>query len=186
MKSRLTKKQVDKFATMQKIILSILSVIVFSTPLMAQEPAIFESVIPGNRLRVTAAEYFQKTKIRKPLSNRARVVGTVMTANADTLFLKIDNQPEPVILSVPVASLKKLEVSRGKNSKTGSVAGIGFLVGAIAGAALGYHADERGNDLAPEHAALIGAGYGGLIGILIGAATGSRMRGDRWEEVTLK
>ncbi len=112
-------------------------------------------------------------------------MGTVVAANADTLFFKVDNQPEPLIMSVPFASLNRLEVSRGKKSKIGSGAGVGFLIGAIAGAAIGYIADEEGNDLRPEHAALVVAGPGAILGILIGAGIGSSMRGDSWEEVPL-
>ncbi len=171
---------------MKKTIFNILSVIIFSAPLVAQEPAILESLLPGNRVRVTAPQFFQKIKISKSSRKIARVVGTVIAAKADTLFLKVDNQPEPLIMSVPFASLRKLEVSRGKKSKIGSGAGVGFLIGAIAGAAIGYIADEEGNDFPPEHAALLVAGPGAILGILIGAGIGSSMRGDRWVEVPLK
>ena len=171
---------------MKKTIFNILSVIIFSAPLVAQEPAILKSVTPGDRVRVTAPQFFQKIKISKSSRKIARVVGTVMAANADTLFLKVDNQYEPMIISVPFASLKRLEVSRGKKSKIGSGAGVGFLVGAIAGAGIGYIVDEKGNDLRPEHAALLVAGPGAILGILIGAGIGSSMRGDRWVELPLK
>jgi len=170
---------------MKKIIFSILNVIIFSVPLVAQQQRLPESLLPGNRVRVTAPQFFQKIKISKFSRKKSRLVGTVVAANADTLFFKVDNQPEPLIMSVPFASLNRLEVSRGKKSKIGSGAGVGFLIGAIAGAAIGYIADEEGNDLPPEHAALVVAGPGAILGILIGAGIGSRMRGDSWEEVPL-
>ena len=112
---------------MKKTIFNILSVIIFSAPLVAQEPAILESLLPGNRVRVTAPQFFQKIKISKSSRKIARVVGTVMAAKADTLFLKVDNQPEPLILSVPFASLRKLEVSRGKNLKSALALVLDFL-----------------------------------------------------------
>ena len=166
---------------MKITIFNILNVIIFSVPLVAQQQTLPESLLPGNRVRVTAPQFFQKIKISKSSRKMARVVGTVMAANADTLFLKVDNQYEPMIISVPFASLKGLWVSRGKKSKIGSGAGIGFLVGAIAGAAIFYNTGEEDNDFPQENAALTAV----KIGILIGACIGSRMRGDSWEEVPL-
>ena len=168
---------------MKKIALTI-SVIIFSVPLIAQQQTLPESLLPGNRVRVTAPQFFQKIKISQPSKKIACVVGTVMATNADTLFLKVENQPESLIMSVPFASLRKLEVSRGRQPQVLTGAGVGFVVGAAAGALLFKGSSEH--DLSDRDARLIGAGLLGISGTLIGAVIGANKRGDRWEEVPLK
>ncbi|NIR69328.1 hypothetical protein GWN28_01540 [candidate division KSB1 bacterium] len=74
---------------------------------------------------------------------------------------------------------------RNRKSRTLAGASLGFLGGAIAGAMIGYAADEQGNDVAPEHAALLGAAPGAGLGVLIGAGIGSAMADERWQEVPL-
>ena len=178
-KENLTNKR--GLIVVKKVFFCILAVVI-SRPLFAQEAASLELLMPGDRVRISAPEFFQKMEISQPARKIKSVVGTVMAANPDTLFLKVDNQHEPMIISVPFASLKRLEVKRGKKSKIGSGAGVGFLVGAITGAAIFYNADEEGNDFSPENAALAAV----KLGILIGAGIGLNMRSDRWEEVPLK
>jgi hypothetical protein len=56
--------------------------------------------------------------------------------------------------------------------------GLGFLVGAAGGAAIGAAAiDSEWRGVG----ALLGAGLGGLSGLLVGAAVGSAVRTERWD-----
>ncbi len=168
---------------MKKTIFNFLSVIIFTTPLVAQEPAILESVTPGNRIRVSALEYFKKIKISRPSRKIARVVGTVVAANADTLFLRIDKQVEP--LKVPLSSLKKIEVSRGKKSRAGKGALIGFLIGFATAEAFCAHIRYEDSGTMGANPWDCGLVIGGPAGGVIGAVMGAAINGGRWEEVPL-
>ncbi len=168
---------------MKKTIFSILSVLIFSAPLVAQEPAIPESVTPGNRIRVTAPEYFKKIKISKPSRRQSRIVGTVMAANSDTISLRIDEQSEP--LSIPLSYLKKIEVSRSKKSRIVKGALIGFLIGFVTAEALCARTRyEDSGTMGPDQWAC-GLFIGGPAGGVIGAVMGAAIKGERWEEVPL-
>ena len=74
-------------------------------------------------------------------------------------------------------------MSRGQHSKSLTGLGLGFLVGAGAGAAIGYAALHEGHDLAPRDAALIGAVPGAVVGALIGLAVGSSSKSERWQAI---
>ena len=94
--------------------------------------------------------------------------------------------------SVPLSTVRRLEVSRGQKSNASAGAFIGFVTGAITGALIG---GSLGDDppllseafffSAGEKAGigfLLGAGGGAIIGALIGEAVHS----DRWVEVPLE
>ena len=136
-----------------------------------------ESVVaPSDRVRVSAPTFSTK-----------RLIGTVIALKTDTLEIKVKSGA--TYLQIPFSSVKKLEVSRGSGSRGAGTlkgAGLGFLIGAAGGALVGYIADEEGNDLPPEHAALIGAGFFATIGIVVGGITGAVRSSERWEQVSLK
>ncbi len=93
------------------------------------------------------------------------------------------------MLLVPVASINRLEGSRGRKSNWAEGAGIGLLVGAATGAIIGLASDTDSGGFAPcctaETLAAVGAlvfgGVGGVIGLIIGASTTT----ERWVEVPL-
>ena len=142
-----------------------------------QRPNIQEQPLaPGDRVRVSA-----------PKVNSKPFVGIIDALDADTLFL--ENQ-----ITLPLASVTKIEVSRGRKSKAGTGAGIGALVGAGTGAAMGF---SDGDDpplfsegepflFSAEQKAGLGAIAGGGIGAIIGALIGANQKSDRWEEVPLE
>lgn len=125
-------------------------------------------VTPGDRVRIST------------LGTAPPLVCTVLALKADTLVLDARDGVET--LEVPLALVKKVEVSRGKKSNIGPGAIAGGLTGAVFGAICasgpgGYSCG--GSDAKVVALAITAAGTG--IGALIGAAS----KTDRWEEVPL-
>ncbi len=145
------------------------------TDLVAQEEMVIE---PGDRVRVTVS---------------SKIVGTVVTFVADTLVLKLEGQST---WAVPLASMKKLEVSRGRKSNVGKGAGRGFLIGAALGVTVGAltgggfgdcdftHDTDSGGCSAQF--ALVGGLAFGLLGAGIGAIAGGANPGEEWQEVPVE
>jgi hypothetical protein len=113
-----------------------------------------------------------------------RHVGTFEALRADTLVLVDDS-----VQSIPLHTIDRFEVSRGRRPKTWTGAQVGFLAGAAAGAAVGAVASScSGSECAPlstggwiAAGALVAGAAGGVIGAIVGATTHS----DIWEEVPL-
>ncbi len=59
----------------------------------------------------------------------------------------------------------------------------GFLVGAGAGAALGYWSDSDGYMFSKGAAAGLGALLGGVSGLFVGAVVGSFVETEEWQPV---
>lgn len=133
-------------------------------------------VAPGDRVRVTA-----------PTAVSGRFVGTVMEISADTCVLAVEGRAEP--LTLPLASVTKLEVSRSRRSHYGKGALTGLAVGAAAGAILGAVTFSGSCLLESQPCPVAGAAVGavglGLAGALVGAAVVGVTETDRWETVPL-
>ncbi len=116
---------------------------------------------------------------------RSRHNGTFMAWKADTLVVQSNGDT----LSVPVDRVTRLDVSRGRKTNTGKGAEIGFLLGGVVGAVIGYASYEEcaclGGGVGPETLAVAGAGIGALGGLVAGALIGSSTKTDRWREVPL-
>jgi hypothetical protein len=132
------------------------------TEMVAQEP-----LASGSRVRVTAPEC--------ELRGQA---ATFRALRADTLVLDTTE--------CPLASVTRLDVSRGQKSHTVIGAGIGLAAGAL-GAVIFCEVVEKGScelfddDIRLEAALITGAivgALGGFVGYLI--------KSDRWEEVPLE
>lgn len=128
---------------------------------------------PGQRVRVTAVD--------SGVRNR---VGTLRVLKPDSIVLEDG-------LMLPVASVTKLEVSRGQQSHAvqGAViaGGIGVIIGSLGGAkncaeSSGWTDDPVGDCLTVSILAATALGGGGAV---IGAVVGSLIKTDRWEEVPL-
>jgi hypothetical protein len=139
-------------------------------PLAAQGSAAIEA---GARVRVWTSEL-------------RGVTGRVERATPETLVLGPDGQAAS--LSIPVATLVRVDVSRGQQSRKSaawSKARWGILIGAVPGAILSalQHEQIGEGGSSPGEAAALGAWSGGLFGGLIGAAVGAARPGENWERV---
>ena len=139
---------------------------VFSIALLAPGLAAAQRLAPpvGTRIRVTPLE-----------SSAPYLIGTVVGQAGDTLVVL--SAPRDTV-RVTLTTLDFLEVSGGRRAHVGRGMGLGFLVGAAGGAAIGAAAiDSEWRGVG----ALLGAGVGGLGGLLVGAVVGSAVRTERWD-----
>lgn len=110
------------------------------------------------------------------------ITGTPIRISVDTLVIHSDNKINPVYL--PLASIKKLEISLGKNPAVHSKVLTGAAVGILAGGLiLVAHNEREFNDLAPRDAFLLGGAFGVIPGALIGLAFSTS---DRWKKVSFE
>lgn len=132
------------------------------------------AVGPGARVRV---------RVDSPPPPRT-VTGTVRTLGADTLVLAPSDGGPPQ--TIPFASMRRLEVSRGRGVVASHV-----LIGAVAGAAIGgVVAGTSGSCAADDPwcrfwrslAVLGGVGVGGVVG----AGVGALIKGEKWMTVPLE
>jgi MFS family permease len=105
-------------------------------------------------------------------------VATLEAWRGDTLVLA-----RPWTYELPLASVTRLEVSRGRKSHTLIGLGIGFIGGAAIGGLVATGFDEGGGDWGNYF--LVGAAIGGAAFGAIGAGIGALVKSDRWEEVPL-
>jgi len=108
-----------------------------------------------------------------------RMTGTLVERGRDTLWVRFDQTD--TVSAVPLARLRRLEVSRERRSNAGRMALAGFVVGAVPGVVSGATCD-CGNRAAAV--LLLGAITGGL-GAAIGAVLGATSHHDVWEVVPL-
>jgi hypothetical protein len=154
-----------------------ISVVIPSASIRAQQP-----VTPGDRVRVSNC---YPRFLRGKLRNRCdRHVGTLTALTAQAVTLRV----EDMATAVPLDSVTRLEVSRGRKSHLLEGIGIGFLAGAGLGALVGAAVDCTqllGTTSNQASCTGLGAAAGAASGLLIGAAVGALNKTDRWEEVPL-
>jgi hypothetical protein len=180
---QLNKSTNKENSTMKNKILLFLSILglFWTMPVLGQQ-AEECSIVVGSRVRVSTGGYIIGKKQFKAGRKGYRLIGTVERLQPDTLVLKTDISPEPVV--IPIALVERFDVSRGrKKSRTLEGAGIGFAIGAGLGAFLIKGTSE--NDLSDSDAALIGAGLMAIPGTLIGAMIGANKDNEKWETVDL-
>ena len=109
-------------------------------------------------------------------------IGRVIAIAPDSVRLSIDDQ-SPVSIDRP--SIRSIEVSRDRESKTKKYAIRGAIIAGLIGAiSLGLQHESVGEDgSSAGKAAALGAFSGGLFGGLIGGAIGAAKSADRWEHV---
>jgi hypothetical protein len=122
-----------------------------------------ESVREGARVRLA----FDETRMSGILAHRGR----------DTLWVRVGG-PDTLV-TVPLAQLRRLEVSRERQSNAGHLALAGFLIGAIPGMLAGAACD-CGN---PGAAVVFMGAFTGGLGAALGAGLGATSRHDVWEIV---
>ena len=130
----------------------------------------------GDRVRVTAPGVRRRE-------------GTVQLLTTDSLVMRPGYGAWPV--AIPLASVTRLEVSRGQKSRMGLGAGIGLL----GGGSLGYLISSgrigarcSGSSFlvpSPEACIQLATVGGAVVGTLIGLVVGAVFTTYRWEEVPL-
>ena len=88
---------------------------------------------------------------------------------------------------MPVATLSRIEISRGIRSRKTSAwrhGKWGAVIGAVPGAiSLALQHEEVGGGASAAKAAALGAWSGGLFGGVIGAVVGALRPGENWERI---
>jgi len=148
-------------------------------PCAAQEAL---PVAPGLRALIIA-----------PSVSTHRLLGTIVTVDADTLTLRIKNQAAP--LAIPIASVAKLYVSSGRKRHLLKGAAIGGLSGVGLGAIVGLarYSDDPPNSivftLSKEQKvfalAIALGGVGLIVGTMIGGLAGDAGGDEIWQPVLL-
>ncbi len=150
-------------------------------------------VRPGARVRVTRLPICPPTHTTCVGRSPRQDVGTFVRWSDDTLLVLSNGNT----LALPLDAVTRLDVSRGRKTNTGKGAEIGFLLGGVVGAVIGYASYEEcvpqgprswsciGPNFGSEGAALGGALLGGLGGGVVGALIGASSKTDRWQEVPL-
>ena len=121
---------------------------------------------------------------------RERIIGTLVNIQDGTLI--VGEGKDGPRREVPLASVNRLEVSRGRHSSSGKGALVGMFAGAAGGVAAGLVVCNHGNcvnsgtgDLTGVWATALGLG-GGLAGAGIGAIIGGAIRTEQWERVSIR
>ncbi len=152
--------------------LGTIALLLSPTVAWSQDPP---AIVPGSRIRITELEA-GKSKRRS---------GTVVTAGADTVVLRLDGGGATGTFSL--ARISGLEVSRGQKGHVAVGVGLGFLAGAGTGALVGALACKNqgclsGSDDMGAVVTALSAGIGGVVGMLVGGGIGAH-KTDMWEAV---
>jgi hypothetical protein len=107
--------------------------------------------------------------------------GTVAAVTNETIGLSSNGRNQTIAL----AGVRRIEVSRGRESKWKKYAVRGAIIaGAIGAVSLALQHDQVGdNGSSVGKAVALGAWSGGLFGGLIGGAIGATRSADHWETV---
>ena len=145
------------------------SLLVPFASISAQVPTQFE---PGQRVRVTA-----------PDCGVRRQTTTVEVLRGDSFALPRDtNRSSNPINHCPLASVTRLEVSRGRKSHSLEGLGLGWLVGAGVGAAV---SDCDPSSSTQDICEAVPIAVGASVGLFIGTIFGALIKTERWEDVPL-
>jgi hypothetical protein len=124
-------------------------------------------------------------RVRVWTADKHTVAGRVEARTPDALVIRPDGQTTTI--SLPVATLQRIDVSRGTSSRRSSAwrsAKRGALIGAVLGASsLALQHEEVGGGTSVVEAAALGTWSGGLFGGAIGAVVGALSRHEHWERV---
>lgn len=141
----------------------------------------------GSRVRIQLA----RTVATADRRGGAQVVGQIVEMHDDVLVIVVKGRPTR--LTVPLAAISHMDMSRGPRPASARVArgaGIGLLAGGVGGAVFGLSsADSSGGGLfhyTTSDVVALGAIYGGGVGLLVGAVVGFALPSERWSPVRLK
>ncbi len=121
-----------------------------------------------------------RVRVLAPPLVRVPVVATITARRPDSLLLDIPAQGP---LSIPLVSVQRVEISRGKRANTATGALVGLLVGGAATAA--FLAGFCGGDTLCETDEVVRAfAIIAAPPTLVGALIGSAVRTEHWERVS--
>jgi hypothetical protein len=135
-----------------------------------------------------------RVRIASPVFGGKKQVATVVSFTPDTLVLR--QGASTIYRSIATSDITALEVSTGTYSRKGKGALWGLLIGAGAGAAIGYFSYKDPYpctlgtsgcgflDFGPGGTAAFSGALGGIAGALIGTLIGSRPT-DAWAPATV-
>jgi hypothetical protein len=113
------------------------------------------------------------------------IIGNVVSWNTSSIALQ--GISDTAIVTVPLMSVHRIEVSEGRRVSVGRVVAatfIGLFAGAVIGGLIGHAAEGPFSGTA-EMKALGGIVLGGFGGALAGGIIGARHRVERWEAMSL-
>ena len=165
-------------------------------------PALLAFVLHGDAVRAGegTVEAGDRVRLRSPSLGEDSQTGKVIGTQPDALVVRLDEKSR--VVTVPLRSLERLEVARGKRSMPGEGALMGFVPGALFGAvvvgqlASGYcnFGVQPGPDGAPVavpgsagcdpvgDSLKAGVVLGGITAAL-GALVGLTLETERWQRV---
>jgi hypothetical protein len=133
-----------------------------------------ESIPVGARVRVTAPDIAEKP-----------IDGTVSSLDTASITLAVPGEALSSEQTIPLTSVSRLEIYRGRSHSPLKGMGTGLLVGAGAGLAIGIGAATEDSDFVCEGAGCIAIGTlgGAFWGVVIGGLFGAAIGHDEWDEV---
>ncbi len=160
----------------------------------------------GDRVRVTAPDVGRREGTVQLLTTDSLVIRPeygawpVQLLTTDSLVMQpeygewtvyLRRQPNP--LAIPLASVTRLEVSRGRKSRVGRGAGIGLLGGGLLGLTISSVVLARNNGctgqgfVEPTRGGCIALATvgGAVVGTLLGLVVGAMASTDKWKAVSL-
>jgi hypothetical protein len=128
-----------------------------------------------------------RARILAPAASSKYELITVASVRPDSLRYSLG--PSLATKSLAWQQISEMEASIGRHTRIGRGAGIGFLVGAVGGAALVAALSRTGPGKEGRQlrwvATVANGLLGGVAGGIVGAVVGSRQRTDDWVPVTL-
>jgi hypothetical protein len=146
----------------------------------------FAGVVWSNAAAQTQASVQpgQRVRVRSTVAHTPELVGVVETIKPDTLMVRDDDRS--MATAVPLATVDRLQVSRGRHSKWITGAAVGFVVGAGTGAILGAAGHNESDFIfGPGASAFLGAVLLAPVGALTGTVVGLLVKTERWQTVPL-
>lgn len=126
----------------------------------------------------------QRVRVRSTVVHTPELTGVVESIGPDTLRVRDDDRS--MATAVSLATVDRLQVSRGRHSRWVTGAAIGLGVGVAAGVLIGLTTSSEDDWLfGPGASAFLGAVLFGPIGAVTGGIVGLVVRTERWETVPL-
>jgi opacity protein-like surface antigen len=153
-------------------------------------------VVPSTGSAQVAAGVYVGARIRSSAGTGWRGTGTVLQAGSDSLVVNSDATGTPIVLRR--ADMERLEIRDGERRSTEEGFLVGALVGAGAGAILGFAAGDQKctaeeqadvrhvcppNPNTAREVAVSASIFLGVLGASVGALTGYRRTSEQWVAV---